>query len=142
MTHYTLGFLFNERKDAVLLVEKQKGPSCNIGKLNGIGGKFEDSDGTLEYCQNREFKEETGLLGVWEPVGHLTDRDIFVKIFKSQIAFSPNIPQRNDIEEPLFIVPIKDLPSLAKRNKLAMNVSSMIYHCLFGQGSVIYKVQS
>lgn len=56
---YVLGFLFNLKRNHVLLIEKLK-PDWQKGKLNGIGGKIEPCESPHEAMQ-REFKEETGL---------------------------------------------------------------------------------
>ena len=45
----------------VALIRKDRGPSFNIGKWNGIGGKVETGEG-IRSCMSREFQEETGLL--------------------------------------------------------------------------------
>lgn len=57
---YVAGFAFDEKKERVLLIEKQK-PEWQKGFLNGIGGKVETGESLWE-AQMREFKEETGLL--------------------------------------------------------------------------------
>ncbi len=59
--NYVLGFLF-DKKDAerVVLIKKDRGPSFNIGKLNGVGGKIEPHEVPIE-AMIREFKEEAGI---------------------------------------------------------------------------------
>lgn len=57
-----VGFLFDEEFTKVALIKKNRGPGLMAGHLNGIGGKFEDSDfddPTIAIC--REFMEEAGL---------------------------------------------------------------------------------
>ncbi len=56
---YTLGFIFNEALDHVVLMHKAK-PEWQAGKLNGIGGKVEEGEDHLS-CMVREAKEETNL---------------------------------------------------------------------------------
>lgn len=58
-TKYVLGFLFNLKRNHVLLIEKLK-PEWQKGKLNGIGGKVEEGEFPHEAMQ-REFYEECGL---------------------------------------------------------------------------------
>jgi 8-oxo-dGTP diphosphatase len=68
-TEYVLGFLFDDKKELVVLIEKQK-PEWQKGFLNGVGGKVEESDSRgPEYnrlqrattAMVREFKEESGV---------------------------------------------------------------------------------
>lgn len=56
---YVAGFLFDEAREHVVLLEKQK-PLWMKGKLNGVGGKIEDGE-TPIVAMRREFEEETGL---------------------------------------------------------------------------------
>ena len=55
---YALGFLFDEYEDKVLLIHKTH-PDWQKGKLNGIGGKVEESE-SFGDAMRREFFEETG----------------------------------------------------------------------------------
>lgn len=59
MKTHTLGFIFTENKDKVVLILKEK-PASQKGKLNGIGGKIEVEESS-ENCISRETKEETDL---------------------------------------------------------------------------------
>lgn len=59
MKHYTLGFVFNPTLDRVVLIEKTH-PDWQKGKLNGIGGKIEESESSAA-CIVREACEESGL---------------------------------------------------------------------------------
>lgn len=59
MKHYTLAFLFSVDLEKVLLVRK-KSPEWQRGKLNGVGGKFEEGENGLQ-CIAREVFEETGV---------------------------------------------------------------------------------
>ncbi len=56
---YVVGFLFDEKKEKVLLIEKQS-PAWQFGKLNGVGGKIEPNE-NCQAAMNREFLEETGV---------------------------------------------------------------------------------
>lgn len=60
MKQYILGIIFDETKENVLLIRKNK-PSWQNGYLNGIGGKLEDFDKTPIDGIKRETLEETGL---------------------------------------------------------------------------------
>jgi len=96
MTYYCLGFMFNENKTDVLLIEKQK-PAWQAGKFNGIGGKLEFYDVITsgKYGKRapqemekpldamyREFKEETGLgFKDWRYVVTMRGADWCVYVF-------------------------------------------------------------
>ena len=72
MKRYTLGFLFSPDLKKVLLIHK-KHPEWQVGKVNGIGGKFEGNE-TSEACIVREMQEEAGLItrkNDWITVGSL-----------------------------------------------------------------------
>jgi 8-oxo-dGTP diphosphatase len=54
---WVVGFLFRDERDVVLLMKTH--PEWQAGKLNGIGGKVEESESTFD-AMRREFLEETG----------------------------------------------------------------------------------
>jgi 8-oxo-dGTP diphosphatase len=56
---YVVGFMFNPAENAVLLLRKNR-PTWQVGKLNGIGGRVEDSE-TPQQAMRRECVEEVGL---------------------------------------------------------------------------------
>lgn len=56
---YVVGFMFNPTEDAVLLIRKTH-PDWQKGKLNGVGGRIEESESAAE-AMRREFLEETGI---------------------------------------------------------------------------------
>jgi 8-oxo-dGTP pyrophosphatase MutT (NUDIX family) len=59
---FTCGFAVNESNHSrVLLIQKKRGPSFNIGKWNGLGGKIEVGE-TPRGCMAREFEEECGIV--------------------------------------------------------------------------------
>ena len=60
MKKYTVGFIFNEPMDKVLLIHKLA-PEWQIGKINGLGGKVEEGEANIT-CIVREIKEESGLI--------------------------------------------------------------------------------
>jgi 8-oxo-dGTP diphosphatase len=71
MRHYVCGFLFTPdigdlRKQAVALIKKER-PAWQKGLYNGIGGKVERAESTLD-AMIREFKEETNAtITKWVP---------------------------------------------------------------------------
>jgi len=56
---YVAGFLFNESRDNIVLIEKLK-PAYQKGKLNGVGGKVEPGE-SPSTAMVREFQEEGGV---------------------------------------------------------------------------------
>lgn len=57
MIRYTVGFLFNEELTKLLLIQKKRGPTFNLGKWNGLGGKIELGEG-IRTSIAREVLEE------------------------------------------------------------------------------------
>jgi len=104
--NYVAGFMFNEDKDKVLLIEKQK-PDWQKGKLNGIGGKIEKDE--LPYdAMVREFKEEVGIeCNDWESFCLLIGDDWVVYFYK---AIGPiHTAKQIEIEKPV-VVNVNELP--------------------------------
>ena len=60
MTPYVLGFMFNESRDHVVLLEKNR-PNWQAGCLNGLGGKIEKNESPW-MAMVREYQEEAGVL--------------------------------------------------------------------------------
>lgn len=62
---YSMGLMFNDNMSQVLLIKKEHGPKCVVGRWNGIGGHVElpplHRGETPIQCQVREFQEETGV---------------------------------------------------------------------------------
>lgn len=82
-TRYVLGFLFDDKKELVALIEKQK-PEWQKGHLNGIGGKIEDTDASEEFAMAREFQEETGVQtdsSKWRKFATMTSDDWIVTCY-------------------------------------------------------------
>ncbi len=59
MKQYTVGFIFSEDLEKVLLIHKTA-PDWQKGKINGIGGKLEEGEELVD-CMVRETLEETGV---------------------------------------------------------------------------------
>lgn len=55
---YVVGFVFDFKRDYVLLIRKNR-PAWQLDKLNGVGGKIEDGEHPARAMW-REFQEETG----------------------------------------------------------------------------------
>lgn len=59
MTAYTVGFIFDQTFEHVLLMHKTK-PAWQAGKINGLGGKIEPGEDMYD-CIVREIREESAL---------------------------------------------------------------------------------
>ncbi len=59
MKRYVVGFLFDSAFEWVALIRKNR-PAWQAGRLNGIGGKLEPGEDSID-AMVREFREETGL---------------------------------------------------------------------------------
>lgn len=57
---YVVGYIFDEKKENVLLVKKLR-PEFLAGKMNGIGGKMELYDENEAAAMSRETLEEANL---------------------------------------------------------------------------------
>lgn len=117
-TSYVLGFMFNEEKEKVLLIRKNR-PDFQKEKLNGIGGKIENSvrvSGNISpdlpesplQAMVREFYEETGFYwDSWEKVCDVMGEDWHIEVFK---AFGDINKARTVTDEEVCIVDINNLP--------------------------------
>ena len=82
MKKYTVGFIFNQALDKVLLIQKNR-PEWQKGKLNGVGGKIEPNEESAD-CMVREVFEETGLETQkkdWVAVGAMQGADWVVDVY-------------------------------------------------------------
>lgn len=83
MTKYVLGFLFDNERQLVALIEKQK-PEWQKGYLNGIGGKVESFDIDSTDAMVREFREEAGVetfANGWRMFATMKGKDWIVDCF-------------------------------------------------------------
>ncbi len=90
---YVVGFLFDENRDYVVLIEKNK-PDWQKGYLNGVGGKIENNETPIE-CMIREFKEEAGItVNDWsifmEAEHRFDNKEEIAKLYFLK-AFIPNL---------------------------------------------------
>jgi 8-oxo-dGTP diphosphatase len=97
---FTLGFIFNPELTKVLLVHKEK-PEWQKGKINGIGGKYEDGE-TAEQCISRETFEESTLRipsNEWTYVGTVHQERGDFGVLAATYAGPPQDAVKNDYEE-------------------------------------------
>lgn len=83
MKKYTIGILFDQEKDSVMLIKKVK-PEWQAGKLNFPGGKIEEGENEFD-CVAREFVEEAHVdipPSEWVHIGRINNEDNYlVEIF-------------------------------------------------------------
>lgn len=79
---YVLGFAFDLKLKKVVLIQKAR-PEWMVGKLNGVGGKIEEDEDSIE-AMIREFHEETGVLTdekEWNYMGVMYGNDYAVECY-------------------------------------------------------------
>lgn len=123
---YVLGFAFNEDNSKVALIRKNR-PQWQAGKLNGIGGKIEETDDTYENAMHREFYEETGLKDLkWNYKGYMSNDDWSVELFASYNNDLSNIKSITD--EDVIVCDVIDI--LLDKHKIISNLKWLISYCL------------
>lgn len=124
------GFMFNADMTRVVLIKKNK-PHWQAGKLNGIGGKVEDSDETHHHAMSREFREETSMAtepADWQHYGRLEGPDWLVELFV--IRHSENLlPVRSCTDEVVGIYSLHKLSQIDEQ--LLDDVMWMIHSARF-----------
>ena len=86
-TEYVAGFMFDKHDSLVVLIKKNK-PDWQKGKLNGVGGKIEESDASPFDAMAREFAEETGVItspAAWRKLAVLNVPDARIHFFYTHI---------------------------------------------------------
>lgn len=80
MQEYVVGFMFSNKLNLVVLIQKTK-PAWQAGKWNGVGGKVEPGELPID-AMIREYEEETGVLhDDWTYYATQTGRESIVHLF-------------------------------------------------------------
>jgi len=112
---YTCGFVFDGHGSWVWLIKKSK-PKWQAGMLNGIGGKIEDGETSIQ-AMRREFMEEMGAdIERWQEFLMLSGPDYVVSFFRhfwddSKVSF-------DQVAKPIT----EEVPVLADVRNLPVNV--------------------
>lgn len=118
-TVYVTGFLFatTPRLRWVALILKNR-PAWQAGLLNGIGGKVEPEDGSLEAAMVREFREESGIASFvtdWHRFALVVSKRSRVHFFRADLGDVPmptelpSLRGKDDTDEPCSWHPLNTL---------------------------------
>lgn len=110
MKSYTVGFVFDSSLEEVALILKTH-PDWQKGKLNGIGGRIEEGETSLE-CIVREIKEETGLStepSLWQHFATIYENEAKVDILALKYG-GPKDKVKTKTDEKVSWYNAKDLP--------------------------------
>jgi len=108
MINYDLGIAFFPNGDLVLI--KKTKPDWQKGHMNGVGGKVDPGDGSLNVAMAREFQEETGV--VTKPFGwniFAVMRCLDVRVFCFVTRVHDDDKPRTTTEEEVYRVVTKYL---------------------------------
>lgn len=122
---YVLGFAFTH--DGRVALIRKKRPQWQEGRLNGIGGKVEDNESSIEAMQ-REFLEETGLdikSHYWQYRGRMYGYDWSVFVYTVQIQAVENVSTQTDEEVVLVDLDNTDVLHM----ETIENVEALIHLC-------------
>lgn len=126
-TQYVVGFLFNTRRDAVVLIEKNK-PDWQKGLINGVGGKVESDEQPFE-AMRREFREEAGLdIEDWIHFATLQGPEFEVTCYKAFTGFIRNAVSQTD--EELRFEPVRHCGDPDLKGKYVSNLPWLVQMAL------------
>lgn len=115
MQHYVNGFLFSPDRQRVALIRKRQ-PAWQAGRMNGIGGKVEPGETSLE-AMVREFEEEAGVSTLpddWQHFVTLSGEGFVIRFYR---AFSDRIDDVRTVEaEEVSVHPVDTLPERVLHN--------------------------
>ena len=130
MKYYVAGFLFDDARERVVLVRKNR-PDWQAGKLNAVGGHVERKTlghscydsicdvanfdpctcpyETPEDAMRREFREEAGPELDWQQFAVLEGRGFVVSFFR---AFGDVSMVQTLTDEEIVVTSVQDIPTL------------------------------
>lgn len=143
VTYYVDGFLFDEKFERVVLIEKNK--DWQAGKLNGVGGKVELIESTHPIrAMIREFAEETGLhIEDWKKFCTLygMDKDSNIWNVNFFYAVGPVDTIRQMESEVPSVVSVKTIASLNVVENLNWLIPMALHHHKTGESYMIQEKQ-
>lgn len=111
MKKYTVGFIFTPDYSQVLLVHKNR-PEWQNGLLNGVGGKIEEGESSVD-CMVREVREETKLetkAEDWYCYTRIENANRFVDFYVATYS-GPISDAVTATDEPVEWFPVSPLPA-------------------------------
>lgn len=117
--HYVLGFSCTA--DKVILISKAR-PAWQAGLLNGVGGKIEAGEDSLE-AMVREYREEAGVETdeeSWTSFGRISGKDFSVDLFLRRTDVLDPVTTCTD--EPVYSISFDSLVGLSRDGCLVPNV--------------------
>ena len=123
MQSYVLGLICSPDHKRTVLVRKNR-PFWAEGKLNGPGGKIEETDSSPSHAMSRELAEETGLHippETWRPLHTLEDPHYLVYCF---FATHPNIYEARTLTDEAL--EFHEMESLWNRTDLVPSMGLLI----------------
>lgn len=111
MKRYVVGLLFNEGRHDVVLIRKNHGPRCVVGRWNGVGGHIEPGEEPIK-AMVREFREEAGVKTRdhdWEPVAELNSgvAQVYFYVCENEGYFMDSV---TCTDEEVGVFPVSHLP--------------------------------
>ncbi len=134
---YVAGFAFDESLKTVVLIEKQK-PDWQKGKLNGVGGKVEGTDTSIEHAMEREFEEETSVKvdrSRWKKFATLNCNTWRVKFLATKLTDTELNSIKTTTDEPVWLRHLENLQHVDMRSAMISNIpwlTQMAYNALTG----------
>lgn len=107
MKTYVVGFPFNRDFRNIILILKNR-PAWQAGSLNGIGGKIEDGENSIN-AMVRECLEETGLeieARLWRAVCVLTDTQLAWRVHFFYCATDRIYAYQSKTDEEVSLFPV------------------------------------
>jgi 8-oxo-dGTP diphosphatase len=134
-TEYVLGFLFDKKKQQVILIKKTE-PNWQKNLLNGIGGKIEPNETPVD-AMVREFKEETDIITSyqdWKYYAQLTSNHFNVWVFKAFI--DTPAPKFVTEEEPIIVSVKPSFTAAISQHRYVSNIPWLVEMALDGNEEV------
>lgn len=127
MKKYVVGFLIDVNWN-VVLIRKNK-PDWQAGKLNGVGGKIEDTDVDVHSAMEREFEEEAGVIfREWNLLTKVVDESVGYElyVFRGFVDDVKEIPVKSMTSE---IIEVHNIMNLYDQDILP-SAMWMIHMCM------------
>jgi 8-oxo-dGTP diphosphatase len=117
MNFFTLGFVFDQSLQNVLLIHKSR-PESQKGRVNGLGGKIEKNETPLQ-CIVREVKEESNLQTdptQWIALGSILDKNVWHAYVFAYVYTNVQTDAKSMEDQPVEWFPVDNLPKNSMNN--------------------------